>query len=121
MNKMASKNFSWKELQCKCGCKTAYISTQALIKLQRFRNLVGRSVVVNSVCRCPLHNARVGGVPNSKHRSTILNPSSAFDVSLEGHNKDFLIACAIKAGFKGIGINYKTFIHIDDRARLARW
>lgn len=117
----ASKNFKWSELQCKCGCKTAYVSTQALIKLQRMRNLVGSSMTINSSCRCPLHNARVGGVPKSKHRSTIITPTTAFDISTKGHDKQFLIDCAVKAGFKAIGINYKTFIHVDDRPRYARW
>ena len=117
----ASKNFKWSELQCKCGCKTVYVSTLALIKLQRLRNLVGAPIKLNSVCRCPLHNARVGGVPKSKHRSTPITPATAFDIAIGNHSKTFLIDCARKAGFKAIGVNYKTFIHVDDRTRYARW
>ena len=117
----ASKNFKWSELACKCGCGTSYVSKSAIIKLQKLRDMMGSPITINSCCRCPLHNARVGGVPNSQHRSTLTSPTTAFDIALDDHDKQFLIDCAVKAGFKGIGINYKTFVHVDDRERYARW
>ena len=117
--KYATKNFKWSELWCKCGCKTTYVDARFLIKLQRLRDMVG-PISISSCCRCPIHNARVGGVSLSKHRSTIRKPTTAADVRIGKHNKDYLISCAIKAGFTGIGVNYKTFIHVDT-GRKRRW
>ena len=89
----ASVSFKWSELECKCGCKTRY----------------------------PLHNVRVGGSPKSQHRATKQSPSTAFDISLKGLHKKDVIKAAKAAGFKGLGINYKSFVHIDNRKYSATW
>lgn len=116
----ASKNFTWQELQCKCGCGIRNVSPRALKKLQKMRDIVGRPFTINCACRCPLHNARVGGVPKSQHRATELMASTAFDISLTGHNREAMVRAAEIAGFGGIG-TYETFIHVDDRGWRARW
>lgn len=120
MGALASKNFSWRELECHCGCGTRNISPGALAKLQALRDLVG-PLVINCAARCPLHNARVGGAPRSQHRSTLTIQSTAFDIAIKQHDKARLIAAAERVGFGGIGINYKTFVHVDDRGSRARW
>ena len=117
----ATKNFLWIELQCKCGCGIRNISPRALRKLQLMREIVGKPFTINCACRCPLHNARVGGAPRSQHRCTVNIQCTAFDISLTGHDKQTMIKAAEKAGFGGIGINYRTFIHVDDRGYRARW
>ena len=116
-----STHFSKKELECRCGCGTCFVSKAALDKLELLRVLLRRPVYINSACRCPVYNAKVGGAPLSQHRSTQRRPSTAFDISLRNVRKDELIQAAIQAGFKGIGENYKTFVHIDDRNYYARW
>ncbi len=118
---LGARNFSRSELECKCGCGTCYIQKRALRKLQFMRDLLGAPLIINSACRCPRHNAKVGGVPNSTHRSTWWRPSSAFDISLKTHkDREKVVYAAKAAGFKGIGI-YKKFIHVDDRDYIARW
>lgn len=116
-----TEHFSKRELECRCGCGTCYVSKQALSKLETLRRLAGRPVFINSACRCPTHNARVGGAPRSQHRSTINRPATAFDISLRNFRKDELIKLAVQAGFKGIGENYNSFVHVDDRINYARW
>jgi uncharacterized protein YcbK (DUF882 family) len=117
----ATPHFQWSELTCKCGCGTSYVSVSALDKLEAMRNILGKPMYLNSVCRCPIHNAKVGGAPLSQHRSTKERPATAFDISLQGQDKDEIIRLAERVGFKGIGINYKTFVHVDDRSKRARW
>lgn len=120
MGALASKNFLWKEFQCRCGCGCKNINARALTKLQALRDLTG-PLVINCAARCPLHNARVGGAPLSMHRATDLIECTAFDISIVGRDKAPLIAAAIDVGFGGIGANYSSFVHLDDRGSVARW
>lgn len=117
----ARKNFKWAELECKCGCGTAYISASALDKLQALRDLLGKPLRLNSAARCVDHNRAEGGKDNSFHISSDDQQSCAFDIDLEGHDKRALIAAAERVGFLGIGVNYATFVHVDDRGYYARW
>lgn len=117
----ATRNFTWRELECRCGCGTRFIDSSALLKLQALREHMSRPLIINSAARCPLHNARIGGAPLSQHRSTNLRPSTAFDISLRGHDKQSLIFAAEAVGFGGIGTSYNTFLHVDDRGYVARW
>ena len=117
----ASVSFKWSELECKCGCKTRYIEDEAIDKLQKLRDILQRPIIINSAARCPLHNVRVGGSPNSHHRATKQSPSTAFDISLKGLHKKDVIKAAKAAGFKGLGVNYKSFVHIDNRKYSATW
>ncbi len=127
-NEYATKNFKWRELECKCGkgCglngigQARYIQDEALQKIQKLRELIG-PISLSSVSRCPKHNQVVGGVPLSMHRSTITRPTRAFDVIIGRYNKHDIIHAAEEAGFMGIGVNYRTFVHVDNRPRRARW
>ena len=116
----ATPHFKWSELECRCGCGTRFIEDEALEKLETFRQIIGTPFTPNSSARCPLHNARVGGVPLSFHRSTEVRPSCAFDIPLI-EDKHAMIEAAVAAGFRGLGVNYKTFLHIDNRETEARW
>ena len=117
----ASVSFKWSELECRCGCNTRYIENEAISKLQKLRDILQKPIIINSAARCPLHNVRVGGSPKSQHRSTQQNPSTAFDISLKGLNKEEVIKAAKFAGFKGLGINYNSFVHVDNRKYSATW
>lgn len=62
-----SKNFSKRELACTDGCgfdtpKPALVET-----LQTIRDAVGKSVLIESGCRCAKRNAAVKGAANSAH------------------------------------------------------
>ena len=116
-----TNHFKASELACRCGCETCYIKRSALDKLEHLRILVDVPVIINSACRCPCHNARVGGAPLSQHRSTWYHPSTAFDIRITSQlSEENIVRAAKKVGFKGIGI-YKTFVHIDDREKPASW
>ena len=119
--KYASTSFLWTELMCKCGCGNIFIQDQAIDKLQKLRDIIQKPLIINSAARCPLHNAKVGGAPKSQHRATKSRPSTAFDVSLSGLRKKDLIEAAKMAGFKGLGINYNSFVHVDNRKFSAVW
>lgn len=70
---------------------------------------------ITSGRRCALHNADVGGAPLSRHKLAI-----AADIALTGHDPAGLARAARSAGFTGIGFG-RTFLHVDNRARPARW
>ena len=83
--------------------------------LERLRQLLGRPLIVNSAYRDPLHNARAGGAPLSRHKA-----GDAFDITLEGLNRFELADAAAEAGFTGMG-KYQTFLHVDARPGHALW
>ena len=119
--KYASVSFLWSELMCKCGCGNKFIQKEAIDKLQKTRDIIQAPMIINSAARCPIHNVKVGGAPRSQHRATRNSPSTAFDISLHGLNKEALIEAAKFAGFKGFGINYNSFLHVDNREFEAGW
>ena len=125
----ASPHFKWTELQCRCkgrscgvaeGTKARWIQPEALEKLETLREILDQPLKINSSCRCPVHNAQIGGAPLSSHRSSPTTPARAFDVALT-MEKSLLIRSAEMAGFMGIGTSYRTFVHVDNRPRRARW
>ena len=85
-------------------------------RLDALRRLLGRPLIVNSAYRDPLHNARVGGAPLSRHKV-----GDAFDLRADGRiPRRELLAAARESGFTGIGL-YRSFIHLDCRRRPAIW
>ena len=116
-----SKNFTFREMTCKCGCGTRNVSKEAIRKLQALRDTLGAPVVINSAARCARHNKDVGGAPKSRHLSSPTQESDAFDIALVGlTTSDKLINAALAVGFRGIGIAH-TFIHVDDRPEFTHW
>ena len=66
------KHFKLEEFKCRCGCtipEEAKANLTALIEqvLDPAREKLGRPIFVNSGYRCPKHNQKVGGAPNSQH------------------------------------------------------
>ena len=100
-------NFTAKEIASK-GDGSVLLVEEALDALQTARNVVGRSFRINSAYRDPIHNTLVGGAPRSKHKE-----GHAFDVALAGHDKEALVAALDGAGFRGLGLRYRTFVHVD--------
>ncbi|MDO9500612.1 D-Ala-D-Ala carboxypeptidase family metallohydrolase [Falsiroseomonas sp.] len=80
---------------------------EALDRLQAARTRIGRPFVIHSAYRDPVHNARVGGAPLSRHKT-----GDAFDIALAGHDRAALLAACRAAGFRGFGF-YSRFLHVD--------
>ena len=110
-------NFSPAEIACR-GTGELLVNVAALDTLQAARDALGAPMRLNSAYRSPVHNARVGGAPMSRHKF-----ADAFDIALAGHDRDHLEAVCRDVGFTGFGY-YRTFLHVDiwtPRTWGARW
>ena len=81
-------------------------------------------LIVSSGYRCPEHNARVGGVPDSQHVQ-----GRAADLVPRGITARELHRLIMKAHYEhrlsclgGLGL-YRTFVHVDTymTGKLRRW
>ena len=126
---MTSEHFSDAELAChgttcgpnKNGCHVNGCHRVLLDALEQFRALVGKPVIVNDAYRCPIHNAQVGGVPDSEHVSGI-----AADICVDGMSGADLETSALRCPLiTAIGrSDDPPYIHIDTRHMsqgIARW
>lgn len=112
-----SEHFSNSELACKhCGINNC--TPELVNALERFREAVGKPVLVDDAYRCAAHNAAVGGVPDSEHTLGI-----AADIKVPGLSARELYAIAVKIpGVNGLGVDDKrAYIHLDLRKVPARW
>lgn len=109
--------FTLDEVCCGCGCGLLP-TRESFAVLYALRVIFGESIIVTSGVRCKAHNRAVGGSSDSRHCEPFL---CAFDIrALHGHKEKeyWLIQCAMRAGFLGIGIKDNNFLHIDiDRSR----
>lgn len=80
-------NFRRREFACKCGCGFDDIDQGLVSVIQRVRDHFGGPGIVSSGCRCPEHNARVGGKANSRHLR-----GRAVDFSIRGRNSQEVLA-----------------------------
>lgn len=113
MNWEKIKHFTEKEFRCSCGCKKAYMDQEFVEKLDELREKLNHPIYINSGYRCPEHNAKVGGVPNSEHTRGL-----AADISTYGKPAVDLLTIAFQLNFTGFGIKQKgnysgRFIHLD--------
>lgn len=116
--KKVSKYFSQDELACKC-CGVYKADKRLLTVLDEIREKVGKPVIILSGYRCPKHNAKVGGAPNSKHMLGI-----ACDITVHGMQARqlYAIASEVLKGKGGLGYYPKeNFVHVDVREGKARW
>ena len=103
------------EAKCRCNlikCKETRISQKLITAYIKFRGLVGVPLIINSLYRCAVHNASVGGVLNSRHLI-----SEAVDISLKSlsHLDEEEIEHLLRlCGFTFI-LFYKSFVHADCR------
>lgn len=110
-NKRRWPNFSPAEVACR-HCGELYLDEVALDTMQRCRDFYGSALRLNSAHRCALHNARIGGAPQSQHKRI------AFDISIVGKDKARVLFAAQSAGFRTFGF-YETFLHVDMRPGRA--
>lgn len=113
-----SQHFSRAEFRCKCGqCGFDTVDVDTLSILEAVRTHFDSPVVVNSGCRCPEYNRRVGGAPNSQHTL-----GRAADIRVGGVEPSEVYAW-LADNFPGASLgSYDTFTHIDSRTDgPARW
>lgn len=70
--------FARSEFACRCGCGLDDVDPGLVKVCERVREDLG-VFEITSGCRCPAHNARVGGVANSRHLD-----GRAVDFSIRG-------------------------------------
>lgn len=100
-------HFTPAEIACRADGEIVVVPA-LLDMLESLREKIAKPISINCAYRSALHNARVGGAPMSLHKF-----GKAADIALAGHDKADLIAAARAVGFTGLGVNYKTFLHID--------
>lgn len=116
-NKKVSSNFKVREFACSDGSDAVFISPELIKVLQSIRNHFGKSVTIMSAYRTPTKNKACGGTTYSQHLY-----GKAADIKVKDVAPITVAAYAEKLLPKkgGIGI-YKTFTHIDVRAKKSRW
>lgn len=116
-NKKLSTNFKVKEFACTDGSDPIFIDSDLVNILQKIRNHFGKSVTITSAYRTPGKNKACGGTTYSQHLY-----GKAADIKVNGVAPAKVAAYAEKLlpNSGGIGI-YKTFTHIDCRAKKSRW
>jgi len=105
--------FQLREFDCKCGCGKNNIDPKLVMMLNIVREHCGEPpgmpLVINSGCRCKVHNEAVGGTPLSSHLT-----GHAVDIrALTDSTRFKIVVSALMHGFSRIGIA-KTFIHLDN-------
>ncbi len=83
------KYFKKSEFRCKCGCGLDSMDETLIRVADRTREHFGSPMNVSSGRRCASHNARVGGVANSRHTT---NPGKAMDFCVKGKTATQILA-----------------------------
>jgi hypothetical protein len=81
------KCFKKSEFRCKCGCGADSMNETLIRVADRTRAHFGSPITVSSGRRCAKHNARVGGVSNSRHLS-----GKAMDFCVKGKTSAQVLA-----------------------------
>jgi len=100
-------NFNRDEYACKCGCGKDDIKDELAMKVQLVRDVLNRSITINSGVRCPDHNVTIKATPTSSHIG-----GWAADLKYSGSADRYQLLAAIMPIFDRVGIA-KTFIHVD--------
>lgn len=118
------KSFRLEEFKCQCGGKycTGYpviLDKQLLINLQKLRDKYG-ATVIKSGLRCPKHNAAVGGVYSSRHRTgkaaDISNSKTGTESGRKAVMKYYKTLPNYRYTYCNIGGNYPNMgnsVHVD--------
>lgn len=113
-----SVHFYRREFVCHC-CGTFQQDPTLLEALEQLRTLASAPVVVLCGYRCPEHNRRVGGKPDSQHLL-----GKAADIRIAGIDLQAMYEFALRVpqfAAGGIGVYDRDFLHVDVRGHLARW
>lgn len=110
-----SKYFDRHEFACSCGCGFDTVDHELIILLEAIREQFDRPITINSGCRCPDHNAAVGGSENSQHLY-----GRAADIVVKDTPAVIVAEAAKMLDAPGLG-EYENFTHVDSRVGFARW
>ena len=108
------------EIACK-GTGQLFIKAEAIGAWDILRSRLGHPIRLSSAVRSVYHNSKIGGSPLSSHSvKAPQGAGSAFDIVLEGRDKEVIRKVAQDVGFRGFGMRYQTFIHVD-MGRRRQW
>jgi len=112
-----SGNFSRKEFACKCGCGFSTADVELIELLELIRYKFKEPIIINSACRCEIHNTAIGGSYGSKHKQGI-----AADIVVKNVDpaEVYKFVNSHAPTKYGIGL-YNGFTHVDVRIKKARW
>lgn len=121
MTDTLSKHFRRSEFACQCKCGFDTADAMLVEALEAIREHFKEAVVITSACRCPEHNAKVGGAQKSS--------KSAGSQHLYGRAADIVVHLTSPATVadyaEKLGLStgrYSTFTHIDTRSNgPKRW
>lgn len=113
--------FSEAELRCKGTGQLKLVDGFAEM-LRELRISFGEPMTVNSCCRAPSHNKRVGGHPTSLHLTEggRTDGTCAIDIGTRGRTPEYrakLCRMALERGWS-VGV-HPGFIHLDTRSAHA--
>lgn len=121
-----SEHLTLHEVICHCGkCSGGGVNQPVIDLFERIRAQCcickGKDVPINvfSGYRCPTHNKKVGGAPDSEHMK-----GNALDLGCpQGMKMDeFHAICLALNPRGGVGFyRHDGFIHVDTRGKKARW
>lgn len=103
------KHFRKAEFACKCGCGASEMEEKLVKTADKVRTYFGKSITVSSGRRCSTHNAKVGGVSNSRHLS-----GKAMDFCVSGMSASMVLTYVQK--LPEIRYAYaidNNFVHMD--------
>jgi len=108
-----SAHFSLEEISCRCGCGQKIVDPALYKILERFRAFIGdRVMTTHCVNRCEVHNADVGGHPNSPHLTGNAWDGHVKTLSIKQLHKKAKEAYEKNILSGGLGF-YRWGIHID--------
>ena len=102
-----TKNFSYKEFACRCGCGLGIVDTELVKTLQSLRDSYHKAITITSGLRCPEHNRNAGGKITSSHLKGL-----AVDIACSSSADRYMLLSKLVVYFNRIGIA-KNFIHVD--------
>lgn len=113
-----SKHFKRREFACRCGCGFSTVDAELIRVLEDLREAFsGCGVIINSGCRCEVHNCAVGGSAGSMHIE-----GKASDIVVQGVDAITVADCLEDKYPDRYGIGrYPNWTHIDVREDKARW
>ena len=112
-----SRNFRVQEFACSDGTDPVFIAPALVSLLQALRDHFGAPVTICSGYRTTAKNKAVGGAQYSQHLY-----GAAADITVKGVTPEKVAreARAHLGNTGGVG-RYKTFTHVDVRAKRSDW
>jgi len=112
-----SARFNRSEFECKCGCGFDTVDSELLHVLELVRVQFDAPVTITSGCRCEVHNSKIGGSDDSKHK---YGRAADFKVAGIAPEKVYEFLDQRFPDDFGIGL-YSSWVHIDSRNERVRW